>query len=441
MIATDHVVTPEEIMAYHDGELSAERAETVAAHLHSCPDCQDMSGVILEASEVLASWKIAPAAPDASFERRLSEMAAGSSAAKRPWIRSRFVIFGGRHPFLSGLGSMAAIALVIGMVFIAAQRKNAVTLARRKTVAEVSENRLVAQSLPIAPEDQSPASSEESQPQEMQYSGLRAELDAATAQRDALLQRFQADQLSSNLANPQATPMRQPLAPMIARTVSLSLVVKDFEASRLTLEAILVRHRGYSANLNASTQQNAARSLQASLRIPADDLGAAVAELKALGRVENEAQSGEEVTQQHADLVARLKNSREAEQRLQAILLQRTGKIADVLAVEQEIARVRGEIERMEAEQKSLEHRVDFATIDLNLGEEYKAEMGTPSPSISTRFHNALVAGYRNAQDSVVGFLVFFAEYGPFALIWLAVLGVLAWFLHRRWVRATSLTL
>ncbi len=442
MIATEHAVPPEEIMAYHDGELSAERAETVAAHLHSCPDCQDRSGVILDASQVLASWKIAPATPDASFERRLSEMAAGSSAAKRPWIRSRLVIFGGRHPFLSGLlASMAVVALVIGGVFIAAQRENAVTLARRKTVAEVSESRLLTQSLPIAPEDQSPASSEESQPQKMQYSGLRAELDAVTAQRDALLQRFQVDQLSSNLANPQATPMQQPLAPMIARTVSLSLVVKDFEASRLTLDAILVRHRGYSANLNASTQPNAARSLQASLRIPATDLGATVAELKALGRVENEAQSGEEVTQQRADLVARLKNSRETEQRLQAILVQRTGKIADVLAVEQEIARVRGEIERMEAEQESLEHRVDFATIDLNLGEEYKAEIGTPSTSISTRFHNALVVGYRNAQDSVVGFLVFFAEYGPFALIWLAVLGVLAWFLHRRWVRATSLTL
>jgi hypothetical protein len=95
----------------------------------------------------------------------------------------------------------------------------------------------------------------------------------------------------------------------------------------------------------------------------------------------------------------------------------------------------------MEAQQKSLEHRVDFATIDLNLAEEYKAEMGTPSPSISTRFHNALVVGYRNARDSVVGLLVFFAEYGPCALIWLAVLAALAWFLRRRWIRATSLTL
>ena len=436
MIAAEHVVTPEEIMAYRDGELSAERAGVVAAHVHGCSNCQDMSEVLGDASQLLASWKIALLASDASFERRLSEMAASSPAAKHPRIGSRLLIFGRRHWFLSGLlGSAAAIALVVGMASISAPRKQVVTRA-------VRENRLLAQSLQTEPADQAPASAEELQPQEMQHSRVRAELDAVTAQRDALLERFQMEQMTSSLANPrEATTMPQPSAPMIARTVSLSLVVRDFEASRLTLDAVLARHRGYAANLNASTQQNAARSLQASLRIPAAELSASVAELKALGHIENESQTGEEVTQQHADLVARLKNSRETEQRLEAILLQRTGKIGDVLAVEQEIARVRGEIEQMEAQQKSLEHRVDFATIDLNLAEEYKAEMGTPSPSISTRFHNALVVGYRNARDSVVGLFVFFAEYGPFALIWLAVLAALAWFLRRRWIRATSQTL
>src|SRR5206468_4648923 len=49
-------------------------------------------------------------------------------------------------------------------------------------------------------------------------------------------------------------------------------------------------------------------------------------------------QNGEEVTQQHADLVARLKNSRETEMRLQDVLRTRTGKVKDVLEAEEEIA-------------------------------------------------------------------------------------------------------
>lgn len=222
---------------------------------------------------------------------------------------------------------------------------------------------------------------------------------------------------------------------MISRTVSLSIVVKDFAASRASLDAILARHGGYSAQLNVSTPENAGRSFSASLRIPAPELNSAVDELKTLGHVQDESQSGEEVTQQHADLLARLKTSRETEERMRSILEQRTGKIGDVLEVEEQIARVRGDIESMEAEQKALEHRVEFATVELQLTEEYKATLNPPAVSASTRIQNAFVAGYRNAQETLLGFVLFLGEVGPALLIWLAILtvpGILLWRRYRR---------
>ena len=227
--------------------------------------------------------------------------------------------------------------------------------------------------------------------------------------------------------------------PMIARSVSLSIVVKDFAASRNSLDAILARYHGYAASLTVNSPQESARSLQASLRVPAPQLAAAAAELKALGSVEGETQNGEEVTQQHADLIARLKNSAETEQRLQAILEQRTGKVGDVLSVEQEISRVRGEIEQMEAEQKNLEHRVDFATIDLKLSEEYKAKLDSAAPSISTQIHNAAVNGYRNVADTLLSIVLFFAEYGPVLIFWLLVLSAPGWLVWRRWRHAVAI--
>jgi hypothetical protein len=226
--------------------------------------------------------------------------------------------------------------------------------------------------------------------------------------------------------------------PLIARTASLSIIVKDFAASRKSLDAILTRHQGYAASLTVSSPQESAHSLQASLRIPAPQLAAAVAELKSLGGIEGETQNGEEVTQQHSDLVARLKNSAETEQRLQAILQQRTGKVGDVLSVEQEIARVRGDIEQMEAEQKNLEHRVDFATIDLKLSEEYKAKLDSPAPAISTQIHNAAVNGYRNVADTLLSIILFFAEYGPVLIFWLLLLAIPATLVWRRWHHATA---
>ncbi len=144
------------------------------------------------------------------------------------------------------------------------------------------------------------------------------------------------------------------------------------------------------------------------------------------------------MTQQHTDLVARLKNSAETEQRLQSILQQRTGKVGDVLSVEQEIARVRGEIEQMEAEQKNLEHRVDFATVDLKLSEEYKAKLDSPAPAISTLIHNAAVNGYRNIADTLLSIVLFFAEYGPVLCFWLLVFSIPAWLVWRRWRHAAA---
>ena len=172
--------------------------------------------------------------------------------------------------------------------------------------------------------------------------------------------------------------------------------------------------------------------------VPAPELAAALVELKALGRVHNESQSGEEVTQQHADLVARLQNSRETEERLRAILAQRTGRIEDILQVEQEIARVRGEIEEMESEQQALEHLVDFATVDLQLTEEYKASLSSPSASVSNRIQNAFVAGLRNAGETILGFVLFLEEDGPVLLIWLAILGLPVFLLVRRYRRVRT---
>jgi hypothetical protein len=240
------------------------------------------------------------------------------------------------------------------------------------------------------------------------------------------------------LGQPQASEPR-PATPMIARTVALSLFVKDFDSSRASLDAILARHNGYAAGLNVATPKGAARTLQASLRIPAPQLAAALVELKALGRLEAETQNGEEVTEQHADLVARLKNSREAEERLQDVLRTRTGKVKEVLEVEEEITRVRGEIEQMEAEQKTLEHRVDFATIDVKVTEEYQAQLSSPAPSVGTQLRNASINGFRSAAEGVLGIILFFAEAGPTFLLWLAILLLPARMLWRRYRRAHAL--
>jgi hypothetical protein len=432
MSTTPHPIAPEEIMAHLDGELSPARAQSVSAHIASCASCQDVLTSLRTTSQSLSNW-IMGSVP-AGLENHVMHAAAkspsqaGSLGSNRLPRTLRF----SRKQWIGGLAAAAAATVLL--LSLSVQTLHHAKSASPKAIALdlLHEQPQAENSLPV---DSARVNSEEEQQDAARLSATyySQELSAPAPPASTKALKEYKVLLGKNPASGLTLS-----APMIARTVSLSLIAKDFDSSRASLDAIVARHNGYSANLTVNTPQGAARTLQASLRIPAPQLPAALAEIKALGRAEAENQNGEEVTQQHADLVARLKNSRETEQRLQAILTQRTGKISDVLEVEQEIARVRGEIEQMEAEQKNLEHRVDFATIDLKLSEEYKAKLDSPAPAISTLIHNAAVSGYRNVADTLLSIVLFFAEYGPVMCFWIFMLFIPAWLVWRRWRHATA---
>ncbi|HEY6384589.1 MAG TPA: DUF4349 domain-containing protein [Candidatus Acidoferrum sp.] len=435
MSTTPHAIAPEEIMAHLDGELLPARAQSVSTHLESCAACQDLVTSLRNTSQSLSSWTPGPIPAGLENEVILaaskSPSQTGSLGSNRFPRAHRWT----RKQWIGGLAVTAAATVFLFSISIptlhrsqsAAQKASVLTQLREQkaqvTYGQPVDNARV--NLEEEPQDTARLSST--------YYSQALSAPAPPASPKALKE-FSKLQLYAKL---QGATGPQQAGPMIARTALLSLIAKDFDSSRASLDAIVARHSGYSANLTVNTPQGAARSLQASLRIPAPQLPAALAELKSLGRVELETQNGEEVTQQHTDLVARLKNSRETEQRLQAILTQRTGKISDVLEVEQEIARVRGEIEQMEAEQKNLEHRVDFAAIDLKLSEEYKAKLDSSAPSISTQIHNAAVNGYRNVADTLLSIILFFAEYGPVLAFWLILFSIPSWLVWRRWHHAT----
>ena len=402
MSTTTHPFAPEEVMAFVDGELSADRAQSLSAHIDQCTECSEAAAAFRNTSHSLSNWRVA------GVPTQLGERVTAASQKTPPpsvAVGSNGFLPIGRWVWKHWVLALGTSAVALTVLFaiatpnllrsrMAANEASAIGRARARETARAN------------------AHTDSSKVQ-----GLDALTPAPSDVRPA-----------------QAILSQ----PMIARTVSLSIVVKDFDASRASLDAILARHNGYAAGLNVVTPQGGARALQASLRIPAPQLFTAVAELKALGRVENETQGGEEVTQQHADLVARLKNSRETEQRLQDVLRTRTGKVKDVLEVEQEIARVRGEIEQMESEQQTLEHRVDFAAIDLKLAEEYKAQLTTPAPSVGMQLRNSIVDGFRTAFQSLLALVLFLAESCPTLMLWLMILSFPAWLLWRRYQRSLT---
>ncbi|MGA7930297.1 MAG: DUF4349 domain-containing protein [Candidatus Sulfotelmatobacter sp.] len=453
MNTTAHPVAPEQVMAFLDGELSAADAQALSAHLDRCAECSALAEQFRSTSLSLSRWHVE--AVSVKLEDSVTGLAAKTGSGLKIGKTNLFVrasFWTWRQWAIAGGATLAALLLGLALSLptlhrsrLAAKSEAVAYQGRERQTERESSDKGSAGKLRVDTKLIDPG---EITDQQSKASHGRAFTGLATLSTPGVAADSNGNLhgLGDHAANSFSVD-GQPLTdqqgkvipgPMIARSVSLSIVVKDFAASRLSLDNILARHHGYSAQLSVSTPENAARGLQASLRIPALELAAAGADLKTLGRVENESQSGEEVTRQHADLVARLKNSRETEQRFRTILAQRTGNVAEVLQVEEGIARVRGDIEGMEAEQKALEHRVEFAAVELQLTEEYKAQLNPPAASVSTRMHNGFVAGYRNASETVLGIALFFAEDGPTLLIWLVILALPVIFLWRRYRKALA---
>lgn len=392
-----HPIDDLELMAYLDGELSREKAAAAAAHLEECTDCKALADDLRSVSREMAIWQVESS--EAQITARLTVALEGHERAwkekKRVDSRRGLRIWRRRRVWTWALGA-AVLVLVIAASMPNLLRSRLAT----KTVESIDYY--------YSPPSQT-----------------RRPLEAYDS-----LGKLEKDQTSSSptSALPESTI---PSGPMIVRTAELALTTTDFDQARTRLEEILKRHKGYLGELNVTGATGAARTLTATLRVPSEQLDATIAEVKNLGHVDSETQNGEEVTQQYVDLQARLLNARNSEQRLTQIL-QRTGKLSDVLAVEEQIERVRENIERMEAEKKELTNQVAFSTLNMKVAEDYKERVHVVPDSTSTRLRNAAVEGYELMVAGLINLLLFLEAWGPSLLLWGAILFFPARWLWRR---------
>lgn len=385
---TTHPIAEEELMAYLDGELPSARAATTAAHLEHCRECQALAADLQGISHQLMEWQIDQ--PDSALRDELVEMLQRTVPRRQEVSRNRFSFLRAR-PWLWSV-SVAAVLVLVGVMvqLFAPPGRMALRGPGRYMALEESAG---LQRDNVAPK------------QFMVRDGLNQEATTSLPARA-----LRAEQLS------------EPNGPLIVRTAEMSVTTQQFDKMRGEITRLLSLHQGYVAQLSVSSPSDQGHSLTATLRVPAAQLDSLLSELRKIGRVQSESQSGQEVTQQYIDSAARLKNARNTEQRLTDLLRQRTGKLSDVLAVEEQIDRTRGEIETMDAELKNLSTRIAFATVQLQVAEEYKEPLRVDHSSTLGRLRNAAVEGYRSVLDGAIGFLVFLLAYGPGLLIVSAVL-------------------
>lgn len=182
--------------------------------------------------------------------------------------------------------------------------------------------------------------------------------------------------------------------------------------------AIATAAGGFVISSNTATEGERA-SGELVLRVSSDHFDTARRQLAALGEVEDEQLSGEDVSGQLVDLAARIRSLQVQEEALRS-LLARANTVGEVLEVQTQLGQVRTQIEQLQAQQAALDESTKLSTIRLSLFEPGATALRPEEPK------GALAGSVERAIDAsaaVLGGMVVVTGYAlPFV-----VLAVLVW--------------
>jgi hypothetical protein len=138
----------------------------------------------------------------------------------------------------------------------------------------------------------------------------------------------------------------------VIRTGKLEVVVATYDSARAQIEAIVKASGGYIDSTHVERAESRVSDATIVIRIPADAFDTILPRLRQLGDVESETTNASDITDQYVDTEARLASDQQLEKRLLELATARDGKLDQILAVERELARVRGEIESFQGHLK-----------------------------------------------------------------------------------------
>jgi len=221
-------------------------------------------------------------------------------------------------------------------------------------------------------------------------------------------------------SGPSALPANAAVAPRrreIIYTGATTLEVDDVEKTANQLEKMLADVDGWVSGRQLNVDSEGRRVATIAMRIPAAQFSDVHDSVRTLGEIIHDEVQSQDVGMEFVDLEARQRNLQREESVISG-LYSRPGKIDDVLQVERELARVRGEIEQTQGRLRYLTDQVSFSTLSLTLTPKRPA-IERKVASWNMGYH--LLRAWQMLVALVRGFTYFLVYttivIGPFALL------------------------
>ena len=172
------------------------------------------------------------------------------------------------------------------------------------------------------------------------------------------------DSGGSDLSLPGAADV---LPNLVIRGGTASMQVDSLDRAIALVRGLARRLGGFIGSSTSESARGQVPAATLEIRMPADRFEDALDGLRPIGKVESVNVSAQDVGEEYVDVQARMANDHRLEARLIDLVAHRTGKLSDVLAVEQELSRVREEIERYQGRMRYLQSRAAVSTLTVSI--------------------------------------------------------------------------
>lgn len=222
-------------------------------------------------------------------------------------------------------------------------------------------------------------------------------------------------------SRPAALPRVVPEDRAIIYTATLRVRAQDVEAAASRAVQIVTTAGGYVHDERTTTEPRREATATLTFKIPTEEYRSVLDDLGSrLGTRLHLEQQAQDVTQEVADVDARLESARASLDRLRQLLAEAEA-IGEVLSVEQEISEREAELESLEARQRALANKTQYATVTLELTPPAAAKQPR-----DPRFLAGLAAGWEAFTKSLGWLATLLGALLPF-LVAFGVLGFVAW--------------
>lgn len=213
----------------------------------------------------------------------------------------------------------------------------------------------------------------------------------------------------------------------LIRDISISLETENCDELTGSIKTKVLQLDGYIESMLISDQSyygdKMLKSGNITARIPAEKMDLFLDTILKEANITSHSENVEDVTLQYVDMESHKAVLRAEQERLLAFLEQ-AETIEDMIALESRLSQLRYEIESMEAQLRTYDNLVNYATVDLSIQEVSrllpKEEVNpTMGQRISTGFGENLYRALRGLENVLVAIIVTM----PFWIIWVAVIG------------------